>query len=212
MNTASLPRLGRVLFVALALSTCTLLTQAQSKLAVINLKTAFDGYWKTKQADAQLKERANSFDQTRKGMIDDYQKANDDYKKLIDSANDQATSAEERDRRKKNAETKLLEIKEIEQSIRQFDQTSRTNLGEQQRRMRDNILREIRELIATKARAGSYNLILDTAAESVNQTPIVVFASGVPDLTDEILTQLNANAPPGALDAPKPEAAPADKK
>ncbi len=175
---------------------------AETKIATIDLKKAFDSYWKTKQADTSLKERAADLDKARKGMIDDYTKANEDYKKLLDSANDQAVAPAERDKRKKSSESKLLEIKEIEQSVQQFDRQSRTTLAEQQRRMRDNILKEIREIINSKAKAAGYTLVVDTAAESVNATPIVLFTGGENDITDDIVTQLNTNAPatptPGA--------------
>lgn len=184
---------------------------AQTKIAVIDLKKSFDSYWKTKQADTSLKDRAGDLDKARKGMIDDYTKANEDYKKLLDSANDQAVAPAEREKRKKNAETKLLEIKEIEQSVQQFDRQSRTTLAEQQRRMRDNILKEIREIINSKAKASGYSLIVDTAAESVNATPIVLFTNGENDITDDVINQLNANAPATPA-AATPAPAPADDK
>jgi Skp family chaperone for outer membrane proteins len=168
---------------------------AQGRIGTVDLKRAFEGYWKTKQADASLKERAADLDKARKGMVDDYQKANEEYKKLLDGVNDQAVSSEERERRRKTAEAKLLELKEIENSIAQFDRQSRTTLGEQQRRMRDNILREIQDVVNTKARAKSLSLVVDTAAESVNQTPIILFTSRDNDLTEEVLEQLNAAAP-----------------
>ena len=183
------------LFVLALATSAALPVQAQTKIATIDLKKVFDSYYKTKQADVTLKERAADFDKSRKSMFDDYQKANEDYKKLLDSANDQAASSEERDKRKKNAEAKLLEIKEIEQNVTQFDRQSRTTLGEQQKHMRDNILREIRELITTKAKSSGFTLVVDTAAESINQTPVVLHTDGSNDMTDEIVKQLNANAP-----------------
>ena len=67
--------------------------------------------------------------------------------------------------------------------------------------MRDQIVREIREQINNKARIGSYTLVLDTSAESINQAPFVLYNTGQTDLTDEILTQINLTAPAGVLDA-----------
>jgi outer membrane protein len=173
--------------------------QAQQKIGIIDLKKVFDNYYKTKLADAQIKERKGDFDKARKGLIDDYQKANDEYRKLMDGANDPAISSEERDKRKKNAEAKLVEIKEIENSITQFDRSSVQTLTEQQRRLRDNILREIRETITDKAKKAGYTLVIDTAAESVNQTPIILHSAGENDLSEQVLTEINAKAPPGAL-------------
>jgi outer membrane protein len=199
---------------ALALALAVFLNcpaQAQTKIAIIDLRKVFDGYWKTKQADAQLKDRAGDLDKARKGMVEDYQKANDEYKKLIEGASDQLLSNDEREKRKAAAEKKLLEIKEIEQSVSAFDRTSRTTLSEQQRRMREKLLGEIREKIDTRAKAQGYTLVLDSSAESFNnQTTIFLYIDSQNDLTQSILTELNATAPAGALtadpDKPKSDA------
>src|SRR5437762_10918197 len=109
-------------FLSLALL-CAPLRAADLKIGLVDLKKVFEGYYKTKQADTQLKERATDSEKVLKGMIDDYQKANEDYRKAIDGANDQAVSAEERDKRKKLAETKLGDIKELESSVQTFRRT-----------------------------------------------------------------------------------------
>ncbi|MBI3191786.1 MAG: OmpH family outer membrane protein [Pedosphaera parvula] len=188
---------GKTLITAVAALLLAAPLHAQSKIGTVDLKKTFDGYWKTKQADANLKDRAAEFDKKRKEMVEEYKKANEDYKKLLDGSNDQAVSVEEREKRKKSAETKLLEIREIEQSVNQFDRSARTTLGEQQRRMRDNILEEIRNVINAKAKAAGYALVLDTAGETINNTPAIPYSDGKNDLTDEVLGQLNATAPLG---------------
>lgn len=168
---------------------------AQSKIAIVDLRKVFDDYYKTKAADANLKEKAGELDKERKNLMDQYGKLRDEYKKALDGANDQAVSADEREKRKKSAESKLLEIKELEQTIDQFDRQSRTTLEEQQRRMRDNILKEIQSVITARAKAGNYSLVLDTASESFNKTPIVLYTNGENDLTATILKELNQAAP-----------------
>jgi len=189
--------LGRTALAALAALFLAAPLHAETKVGTVDLKKVFEKYWKTVQADKNLKERAGEFDKKRKEMVEEFQKANEDYKKLLDGANDQAVSAEEREKRKKSAETKLLEIREIEQSVQQFDRSARTTLAEQQRRMRDNILEEIRNIVNAKAKAGGYALIFDTAGETVNNTPVVPYSDGKNDLTDDVLSQLNATAPLG---------------
>jgi outer membrane protein len=185
------------------LAAATSQAQSQQKIGIINLKKAFDNYWKTKQADIQLKDRAGEFEKQHKEIVDNYQKANEEYKKLLDSANDQAVSSEERDKRKRTAEGKLRDIQGVEQQLRQFDTTARSTLGEQQRRMRDSILAEIQDEVKKKAKAAGYTLILDSAAESVNAAPVLVFTSGDNDITDEVVNALNATAPPSVQkDAP----------
>ena len=171
--------------------------QAQNgpKIATMDLKRVFDNYWKTKQADATLKERAMDFEKAKKGIIEDYQKSNEDYKKLIESANDVAVSSEEKEKRKTAAEKKLIEIKDIEDSLRKFNESSKTTLMDQQIRMRDKILVDIKEIIASSAKAGSYAFVVDTAAESANRAPIFLFWDGKTDITEMVLSELNRAAP-----------------
>ncbi len=183
---------------------------AAQKIAVIDLRKAFDNYWRTKQADANLKEQAADLEKERNRMVEAYKKAQDAYKKQLDGANDPALSAEERDKRKKAAENELLTLRRIEDDVKQFDNTSRTTLGEKQRRVRDQILGEIKDKIKARAKAGGYTMVIDTAAESVNNTPFVLYTAGSDnDLTEAILNELNLNAP---KDAPKDGIKGADNK
>ncbi len=168
---------------------------AETKIAIIDLKKVFDGYYKTKQADTQLKERAGDFDKARRGLIEDYQKANEEYKKMAEASGDVALGNDERGKKKADAEKKLSEIRDLENSIRQFDGQSKQTLAEQQRRMRDNVLRDIRDVISEIAKTSSFSLVLDTAAESINQVPIVLFTNGENDISDSVLTKLNATQP-----------------
>lgn len=181
----------------LAFSTMAVVCHAQNKIAIVDLRKVFDDFYKTQTADSTLKDRAGDLEKERKALTDQYQKLTEDYKKALDGANDQAVSAGEREKRKKTAESKLLEIKELEQNLTQFDRQSRTTLEEQQRRMRENILGEIRSVVNAMAKSGSYTLVVDTAAESFNKTPVVLFTNGENDLTTAVLAKLNANAPQG---------------
>src|SRR4026207_1704592 len=83
----------------------------QGKAGIIDLRKVFDDYHKTRTADARLKDQAADLDKERKAMMDPYQQPTDDYKAALDGANDQAVSVDEREKRKKTAESKLLEIK-----------------------------------------------------------------------------------------------------
>lgn len=190
-----------VLFLFLA----ALPAQAQAKIGTVDLRKLFEGYYKTKQADSQLRDRGQDAEKQYKGMLDEYTKANEEYKKLVESANDQAVAADERDRRKKSAEAKVSELTEIEKSLTQFQREKKAMFEEQKKRMRDQIVREIRDVINNKARAGRFDMILDNSAESMNGpgAPILLYGNGQNDLTDEVLKQLNLGAPPGSLDDDK---------
>jgi outer membrane protein len=178
---------------------------AQTKIATVDLRKLFDNYYKTKLAQAAIQERAAQLDKDDKSMKDDLKKGSDDYQKLLQQANDQALSADERDRRKQSADDKLKQLQASKAAIDQFERQAQTTLGEQRQRMRDNILVEIKAAVSTKAKAAGDTLVIDTAAETVNGTMAVVYSVGDNDLTDAILTQMNAGAP---IDLTKPAAPP----
>jgi outer membrane protein len=175
------------------------------KIGTIDLRRTFDGYYKTKQADAGLKTEAAEIDAQRKDMVDSLRKGEDEFKKFNEQANDQAISASEREKAKKQAERKFAELKDSENAIKQFLQNNQEKLKEKQRRLREKILGEIQDLVNAKAKAAGYIMVLDTASETINNTKVVVYTTGENDLTDGILAQLNASAPadfkPDAPDA-----------
>jgi outer membrane protein len=186
----------RMLLAALLAGVLTGSAWAQTRVATVDLRKLFEGYWKTKQASAAIDERFAA-----KGLRDDYQKLKEDYQKLLADANDQTLSAEERGKRKQAAEGKLKNIKETEETVVQFERQARTTLDDLKRRMRDNILTAIRTVVNAKAKSAGFALVVDTASESINGTPIFVYTSGENDLTESVLTQLNVGAP---VETPKP--------
>ncbi len=196
--------LTRVLPVLLLASVMATPVMAQGRVATIDLRKVFDNYWKRQQAEAALKERGAGMDKEYKGFRDDYAKTQDDYGKLVAAANDQSVTPEERDKRKAAAETKLAEIKTAQNTMRQFEENAREQLDTSKKRMRDDILKDIRTAITAKAKAAGYSIVIDTASESFNQTPVLLYSSGENDMTDMILSQLNAGAPPGMTDGSKP--------
>jgi Skp family chaperone for outer membrane proteins len=175
---------------------------AQTKIATVDLRKLFDGYWKTKQAQVALNDRKMQLDKDDKGMRDDLKKGSDEYQKLLEQANDQAISTEERDRRKQAVADKLKQLQETKNAMDQFERQAQVTLSEQGQRMRENILTEIKAAVGTQARSGSYSLVIDAAAETANATTAVIYSSGDNDLTAAVLKQLNAGAPIGTLSAP----------
>jgi outer membrane protein len=184
---------------------------AEGRIATIDLRRVFENYWKKKQAEAALKDRQTDMEKEDRNMVDDYKRVKEEYQSLLASANDQAVSVEEREKRKTAAEDKLRRMKEMEESIAQYERQARTTIMEQSDRMRANILKEITNVVSAKAKAAGFSLVLDTASETANRTPVFLFTNNENDITDSVLQQLNATAP---TDLAKPDEKPVadDKK
>lgn len=180
--------------------------KGQGRIATVDMRKVFDNYWKTKQARLSIEDDKAEKEKDHTAMIDEWKKLKEKYQTAQASASDQAVSAEEREKRQKLAEEDLKKVKEAEEGLVSFEKTARSTYEERIRRMHDNILDEIRNVLAAKAKASGYALVLDAAGDSVNGIPVVLFSSGEYDITSLILEQLNAAAPPEPKsDTRKPE-------
>jgi Skp family chaperone for outer membrane proteins len=175
---------------------------AQTKIGTVDLRKLFDGYWKTKQVQTALNDRKAQLDKDDKSMRDDLKKGGEEYQKLLEQANDQAISSDQRDKRKQAAADKLKQLQDSKTAIDQFERQAQITLSEQSQRMRDNILSEIKAAVAAQAKVAGCSLVIDAAAETANATTAVVYSNGENDLTDAVLKRLNAGAPISATSAP----------
>jgi len=161
----------------------------QSKIATVDMEKIFKGYWKTKQAEVALNQRMADLQKEIKDMADGLDKAQADYTTLLDQANDQALSADERAKRKQAAADKLKEISNSKVAMDQFSRQAQTQVMDQRQRMTANLVGEIQKAVGDKAKAGGYTLVVNSVAAEA-----IVYSSG-DDLTDTVLKQLNAGAP-----------------
>ncbi len=183
---------------------------AQTRIGTVDLKKVFDNYGKTKQASQVLEERKRDIEKEDNNMKEDLKRNAKEYEDMLAGLNDQAVSPEERDRRKKAAEDKLKSLREQQNTLEQYERQAAITLREQSARLRNNILNEIKNVLNAKAKAAGYTLVIDTAAETVNNTPVILYSTDENDLTDAVLSQINAAQTAGPADEKAPAAG--DKK
>jgi Skp family chaperone for outer membrane proteins len=173
---------------------------AQQKIATVDLAKVFEKFYKTIRSNAAFKQEASDMEKERKDMVNAEKDQESEWQKLVDKAEDQAVSAEERAKSKAAAEDKLNEVKNAEQTIQEYDRVSAAKLREKNRQRRDDIVKEIRSVLNAEAKAAGYTMVLDVSGESANMAPVVLYSSGVNDLTDGLIKELNAGAPPMSPD------------
>jgi outer membrane protein len=163
---------------------------AQTKVATVDMKKLFNGYYKTKLAQSSLESRNTELRKEIKDMADGLEKSQADYKQLLDQANDPAISPDEREKRKQAGLDKAKEINNSRSAIEQFQRQAEAQLADQSQRMSANLVGEIQKAVADKSKAAGYSIVLNTGSVEV-----VVFANGDNDITAAVLAQLNAGAP-----------------
>ena len=173
---------------------------AQTKIATVDMGKIFSGYYKTKLSENLYEKDQADARKEIKDMADDFDKAQTDYKQLVEQANDQAISPEERDRRKQAASDALKDLGNRKAAMDSFRRQAESRLSDKRQRLTGNIVADIRKAVADKAKAGGYSLVVNSAA-----TDTVVYAGDADDLSDAVLKQLNMGAP---IDLTAPATAP----
>jgi len=182
-------KLRTTILTILLLAVLSVPALAQTKIATVDMDKLFKGYWKTKQAEVALNQRVADLQKEIKDMASGLDTAQADYSQLLEQADDQALSAEERDKRRQAAADKLKEINTSKAGIDQFNRQAQSQVLDQKQRMTANLISEIQKAVGNKAKAGGYTLVVNSAV-----TEAVVYSSG-DDLTDDVLKELNAGAP-----------------
>ena len=169
--------------------------QAQGRLATVNLVDVFDKYWKTKQAKLALADSKSELKKELDTMNEAHKKLISQFQKLQADANDQAVSSEEREKRRKALEPRLKELRESEDSLKQFVGRGDAELEQKTKRMMEDVIKDIRAAVAGKAKAGGYAFVFDSSAKSLAQTEILLYSNAETDLTESVIKELNITAP-----------------
>ena len=164
-------------------------------IAFVNMDRVFTEFHKTQVADAQLRAQAEEFSQERRQMIEEIQAAQETFNTLREESQDVALSEDARERRRREAEEKLLEIREIESRIERFDELRSKQLEDQGRRMRRGLVEEIRDTIRAYARRHQFEAVLDASGQSLNGIEIALYVDPRVDITEALLEILNEDAP-----------------
>ena len=194
MNKVSLTLLAIAVFAAVSLPAAAQSAAAGGKIGSVDMKKLFADYWKTKQSqtviDAEIAKKRKEL----KDMADDLDKAKADYKKILDQSNDPLISAEEREKRKATAADKARQINTSQAAFESYQRQEDSRLKDQQQRMTAKLVADIQKAVVDKAKAGGYSAIVNSGT-----TEVVLYADPANDLTDAVLKQLNAGAPPETI-------------
>jgi Skp family chaperone for outer membrane proteins len=171
---------------------------ATNRIATIDLKKVFDKYYKLDQARKAFEKEEADMEKQLKSIATEAAQAQDDYKKLLDAANDTMISDSEKAARKLKADAKQDELKSYQSELTTYEQQAKDTLALHQQRMMDLLMQDIQTAINAKAKQAGYTLVVDTSARVANgaNTAVVLYSNGENDITDEISKQLNAAAPP----------------
>jgi Skp family chaperone for outer membrane proteins len=182
---------------------------ASGRIVTVDLNKVFNDYYKTPIASAKLKETAQSYNKDNEELVARYRKQIEELNTLREDQDKPEYTDQVRAEKRKKVQEKLSETQKTERDIQEFRRTHQQELEKQTQRMRQNILKEVTEVISKEAKDAGYLYVFDKSGNTLNGVPSVVYAQETLDITDAILKILNRNAP---ADLPKTEAPKPDTK
>ncbi|MCG3149334.1 MAG: hypothetical protein PCFJNLEI_02794 [Verrucomicrobiae bacterium] len=186
---------------ALLTGTTALAQVGGMRIVTIDLNRVFNEYYKTPIASAKLKDTAEQYNKDHEALMANYRKLVDELNKLREDQDKPEYTAEVREQKKKAVNDKLAETQKGQRDIEEFRTTHRQMLDQQTQRMRQGILKEVRDIIQKESRDAGYSLVFDKSGNTANGEPAIIFSQEALDITEDILKILNKNKP---VDAAKP--------
>ncbi len=202
--------------VAISGMTLTAAAPAQTpvgRIAVVDLNRVFDEYYKTPIARAKLKDTADTFNKEQEDLLTNYRKQIDELNKLREEQDKPEYTPEVREQKRKAVAEKLADTQKSQRDIEDYRRSHAKIMEEKTQRMREDILKEITDVLEGESRTAGYVFVLDKSGRTLNGVPVLVYSQASLDITDDIIKHLNKNQPAPAAESPKPpEQKPAETK
>ena len=181
--------------------------QGTLKVGTVDMNRAFKEYNKTKDSEKKINEAKDAAKKEYDDRAENYKKALDEINKLNQQLDSPALSADKKTSMAKDRDDKIANIKNMEREINEFRQTRERQLQEQAMRMRENIVKEITDVIMERVKSSNYDLVFDKTGPSMNGVNVVLYSKDSMDFTTDIITALNKK--PATTTTEKPATSPA---
>jgi outer membrane protein len=202
--------MNKLLLLGLLVLTPVSMASADLKVAVIDLTKTFDAYYKTKDAQARLNEKKEEAQKDWTELTTEYENMNEEARKLHDGANDPTLSAQARQEKAAALQQKEQDLLTLENKMQEIKVSREREIQDEIMRRHKEILDEITKVVNDYSGPQGFDLVIDKTGSSLSASPMILYSSSkLIDITDVIIKQLNAGAPPpSAGGTPAPSTTP----
>ena len=165
--------------------------QGPLKVGTVDMNRAFKEYNKTKDSEKKINEAKDAAKKEYDDRAESYKKALEEINKLSQQLEAPALSADAKTAKAKERDEKIANIKNMEREINDFRQTREQQLQQQAMRMRESIIKEIKDIIMERVKTGNYDIVFDKSGPSMNGVEVLLYSKDSTDFTTDIITALN---------------------
>jgi outer membrane protein len=194
--------MNRRTLAALVLAVSTAFSSAADlKLAVIDMKKAFEDFHKTQEAAETYKGNYNKAAGEMRERQDAYKKLTTDMQQLDKKARDTILTPDQRQKAIAELNEKMKEARALEAEMQEFAERRIGQLKQEDMKIRQTLYEEISTVVRDHALKNGYDMVFDKTGVSLSTVPILIFVkeTAATDITSQVVVELNKNAPaPGA--------------
>jgi outer membrane protein len=165
--------------------------QGTLKVGTVDMNRAFKEYNKTKDSEKKINEAKDAAKKEYDDRAESYKKALEEINKLSQQLEAPALSADAKTAKAKERDEKIANIKNMEREINEFRQTRENQLQQQAMRMRESIIKEIKDIMMERVKSGGYDLVFDKSGPSMNGVEVLLYSKDSVDFTTDVITALN---------------------
>jgi len=166
-------------------------TVTRGAIVFVDFEQVFTNYYKTKLANDQLQDMSDSINREQAKMLLRFDQLQKEFKDYRDQALAEGLSETNRMELRKEADTRLIELRRQEERIKTFNDSQKIKWEEQNDRIRSGLVQDIREKIKVFGSAKGYRAVVDR--EQVNEKGVfsVLYYDEKADVTQEVIEQIN---------------------
>jgi outer membrane protein len=183
---------------AIALTAVTAHAQTAPKIVVVDLAKLFDNHWKTKEQQAKLQaDEAKAQDQLA-AITKDGNALVEQFKELDEQSKNPTATADAKAKAQGEAQKKYDEIQQKRSEQQQFVNTTKQTLQQRFQNFKTLMLEEITKAATEIAKKHGATLLLDKSGPTLVGVSNILYFDPSYDITEEVMTELNKDAPPAS--------------
>jgi outer membrane protein len=177
-------------------------SRGEMKIGTVDMERALKEFSKTKDAEAKLNEATKAAKKEYDERADAYKKALEEINKLSAQFDAPALSADAKASKAKERDEKIANLKNMEREINEFRQIREQQLQQQMLRLRENIVKEITEVVIERGKSKNLDLVFDKSGASSNRFSPILFSPDSMDFTAEVVAELHRKERPAGATKP----------
>jgi outer membrane protein len=180
---------------AIALTSLTAHAQTAPKILVVDLAKLFDNHWKTKEQQVKLKaDGAKAQDQIAQ-LQKDGNALVDQFKELDEQSKNPTATAEAKAKAQADAQKLYDQIQQKRSELNSFAQNTQSTLRQRFETFKTLMLEEITKVAVDIAKKKGATFLLDKSGPTLVGVSNILYADSSLDITDEVSSELNKDAP-----------------